>query len=244
MRLSWVATVPILLTFRPRARPAMVEKAHRWVCSLTLLFILVRFAEAEGRDRMAQALLLGVSANRGHEPKEYAMRTLKTVALFVAATWILAGPASSARGRKEGRGKNTGGGETRGTPPKPEPFAFADFSWVPGNYGASERPLKTSAFTGEFRVDTAYHHSFNEPQDNTISGSSEVFRHGEFQLTQLGHRRRLQLQERARPAHDAVRHVLADDSAQRREPGARAVEPGRRLSLHLRGLRRLPHQQV
>src|SRR6185436_5267224 len=67
-----------------------------------------------------------------------------------------------------------------------EPFAFADFSWIPGNYGPSERPLATKAFTGEFRADVAYHHSFNKPQDNTISGSSEVFRHGEFQLTQLG----------------------------------------------------------
>src|SRR5262249_27542299 len=67
-----------------------------------------------------------------------------------------------------------------------EPFAFADFSWVPGNYGASERPLSTEAFTGEFRVDTAYHWTFSDPIDDTISGSSEVFRHGEFQLTQLG----------------------------------------------------------
>jgi hypothetical protein len=57
---------------------------------------------------------------------------------------------------------------------------------VPGNYAAPERPLSTKAFTGEFRVDTAYHLSFNHPQDDTISGSSEVFRHGEFQLTQLG----------------------------------------------------------
>src|SRR5262249_9928622 len=71
-------------------------------------------------------------------------------------------------------------------PKAAEPFAFADFSWMPGNYGASERPLSFKAFTGEFRVDTAYHYSFNHPQDNTISGSSEVFRHNEFQLTHLG----------------------------------------------------------
>jgi hypothetical protein len=71
-------------------------------------------------------------------------------------------------------------------PAAAEPFAFADFGWVPGNYGSSDRPLKWGPFTGELRVDTAYHHSFNNPKDNTISGSSEVFRHGEFQLTQLG----------------------------------------------------------
>jgi hypothetical protein len=66
------------------------------------------------------------------------------------------------------------------------PFAFADFSWVPGNAGAAERPLTAGPFTGEFRLDDAYHYSFSDPQDGTISGSSEVFRHGEFQVTQLG----------------------------------------------------------
>src|SRR5262249_567972 len=73
-------------------------------------------------------------------------------------------------------------------PPKPEaaaPFAFADFSWVPGNAGASEKPFSFGPFTGELRVDTVYHWSFNNPQDDTISGSSEVFRHAEFQVTQL-----------------------------------------------------------
>jgi putative OmpL-like beta-barrel porin-2 len=70
--------------------------------------------------------------------------------------------------------------------PASEPFAFADFSWAPGNAGASERPLKVGPFTGEFRMDDTYHFSFKRPQDDVISGSSEVFRHGEFQVTQLG----------------------------------------------------------
>ncbi len=67
-----------------------------------------------------------------------------------------------------------------------QPFAFADFSWVPGNAGAAEKPFSFGPFTGEVRVDTVYHFSFNRPIDNTISGSSEVFRHGEVQITQLG----------------------------------------------------------
>jgi putative OmpL-like beta-barrel porin-2 len=69
---------------------------------------------------------------------------------------------------------------------EPIPFAFADFSWAPGSYAPSESPLKWGPFTGEFRVDTVYHYDFNHPSDDTISGSSEVFRHNEFQVTQLG----------------------------------------------------------
>lgn len=68
----------------------------------------------------------------------------------------------------------------------PEPFAFADFTWVPANGRTRNSPLKFEYFTGEFRLDTAYHYSFARPVDDTISGSSEVFRHGELQLTQLG----------------------------------------------------------
>jgi hypothetical protein len=67
-----------------------------------------------------------------------------------------------------------------------EPFAFADFSWAPGNYGASERPLTFGPFTGELRLDTVFHYSFANPKDNTISGSSEVFRSNELQVTQVG----------------------------------------------------------
>ncbi|MFO0756378.1 MAG: outer membrane beta-barrel protein [Byssovorax sp.] len=68
----------------------------------------------------------------------------------------------------------------------PEPFAFADFSWAPGNYGSSDRPLSWGPFTGELRLDTVFHYSFANPKDNTISGSSEVFRHNELQVTQIG----------------------------------------------------------
>jgi hypothetical protein len=69
---------------------------------------------------------------------------------------------------------------------KAEPFAFADFTWLTGNPRTKESPLDSKAFTGEFRADTNFTYSFNRPQDDTISGSSEIFRSGEIQLTQLG----------------------------------------------------------
>jgi len=70
--------------------------------------------------------------------------------------------------------------------PKKEPFAFADFTWLTGSPRTSESPLDSKAFTGEFRADVNFTNSFNHPKDDTISGSSEVFRSGEVQVTQLG----------------------------------------------------------
>src|SRR5262249_45829678 len=70
--------------------------------------------------------------------------------------------------------------------PEKVPFAWGDFAWMPGGYAPADAPLKAGPFTGEVRVDAAYHWSFANPADHTISGSSEVFRHDELQLTQLG----------------------------------------------------------
>ncbi len=75
------------------------------------------------------------------------------------------------------------------TPPqakKPEPFAFADFTWLTGNPRTKESPIDSKVFTGEIRFDTAFHYSFHHPQDHTIGGSSEVFRSNEVQVTQIG----------------------------------------------------------
>jgi hypothetical protein len=71
-------------------------------------------------------------------------------------------------------------------PKKAEPFVFADFTWLTGNSRATETPLQTKAFTGEVRLDIDYVYDFNHPKDHTISGSSEIFRSGEVQVTQVG----------------------------------------------------------
>src|SRR5258706_10391156 len=71
-------------------------------------------------------------------------------------------------------------------PGKSDPFAFADFTWLNGNSRTKDTPYATSFFTPEIRADVDYNYSFNHPKDDTIGGSSEVFRHGEVQVTQLG----------------------------------------------------------
>jgi hypothetical protein len=81
--------------------------------------------------------------------------------------------------------------EPAGVPPpdpnaKPTPFSFADFTWLNGNSRIKEAPFDTQFFTPEIRADISYIYDFAHPKDDTIGGSSEVFRSGEFQVTQFG----------------------------------------------------------
>jgi len=70
--------------------------------------------------------------------------------------------------------------------PASEPFAFADFTWLTGNARTKESPMDTKFFTPEIRADVDYVYDFAHPKDDTIGGSSEIFRSNEVQVTQLG----------------------------------------------------------
>ena len=71
-------------------------------------------------------------------------------------------------------------------PAKAEPFAFADWTWLNGNPRTNTPAFDSKFFTPEIRADVDYIYDFAHPKDDTISGSSEVFRSSEVQLTQLG----------------------------------------------------------
>ena len=82
--------------------------------------------------------------------------------------------------------KGKSGGTAVGSVPEEEPFAFADFTWLNGNSRTKDTPYATTFFTPEIRADVDYNYSFNHPADDTIGGSSEVFRSNELHVTQLG----------------------------------------------------------
>ena len=71
-------------------------------------------------------------------------------------------------------------------PAKEEPFAFADWTWLNGNARTKTPAFDSKFFTPEIRADIDYIYDLNHPKDDTIGGSSEVFRSNEFQVTQLG----------------------------------------------------------
>src|SRR5207302_11217218 len=76
--------------------------------------------------------------------------------------------------------------KVRTKPANAEPFAFADFTWLTGNARTKVSPMDSKFLTPEIRADVDYIYDFNHPKDNSIGGSSEVFRANEVQVTQLG----------------------------------------------------------
>src|SRR3984957_11693638 len=65
------------------------------------------------------------------------------------------------------------------------PFAYADWTWLNGNARNKDAVWDSKFFTPEIRLDTDFVSSFNHPKDDTIGGSTEIFRSNEVQLDQI-----------------------------------------------------------
>jgi len=70
--------------------------------------------------------------------------------------------------------------------PEPEaPFSYADWTWLNGNARNKDAVWDSKFFTPEIRLDTDFISSFNHPKDDTIAGSTEIFRSNEVQIEQI-----------------------------------------------------------
>ncbi|HET9627798.1 MAG TPA: outer membrane beta-barrel protein [Kofleriaceae bacterium] len=71
-------------------------------------------------------------------------------------------------------------------PAAAEPEPAPDFTWQSGSARTKDSLLSNQYFTAELRIDDVFHDSLNHPKDDTIGGSTEAWRSGENQITQLG----------------------------------------------------------
>jgi Putative beta-barrel porin-2, OmpL-like. bbp2 len=71
-------------------------------------------------------------------------------------------------------------------PEKIAPFSDADWTWLNGNPRNKDTAYDSKFFTPEIRADITYNYDFNKPIDDSMGGSSELFRANEIQLEQLG----------------------------------------------------------
>jgi hypothetical protein len=72
-----------------------------------------------------------------------------------------------------------------GKPEPTVPFAYADWTWLNGNPRNKDAVWDSKFFTPEIRFDTNFISSFNHPKDDTIGGSTEIFRSNEIQVEQI-----------------------------------------------------------
>lgn len=63
------------------------------------------------------------------------------------------------------------------------PFAGMDMTWQNGNDRRETPVLQTKYFTGSVMLDANYTHSFNNPIDNTVVGSTALARNNEVQVS-------------------------------------------------------------
>jgi len=70
-------------------------------------------------------------------------------------------------------------------PPPAEPFAYADWTWLNGTPRNKDAVWDSKFFTPEVRFDTNYVESFNHPRDDSLGGSTEIFRSNEVQVEQI-----------------------------------------------------------
>ena len=75
-------------------------------------------------------------------------------------------------------------------PAAPDPHAPAfsdwDWTWLNGNPRNKDVAFDSKFFTPEIRADITYTYDFNKPIDDSMNGSSELFRSNEIQVEQLG----------------------------------------------------------
>jgi hypothetical protein len=67
---------------------------------------------------------------------------------------------------------------------KPAPFP-GDWTWLNGNGRVVDTPMATKYFTPEIRFDANYILDYNHPKDDSMGGSTEMFRSDEWQLEQV-----------------------------------------------------------
>jgi hypothetical protein len=78
--------------------------------------------------------------------------------------------------------------DTTTKPEKPEatvPFAYADWTWLNGSPRNKDAVWDSKFFTPEIRMDVHYVMDLNHPKDDTMGGSTEIFRSNEIQVEQI-----------------------------------------------------------
>jgi len=167
--------------------PPLTDREKELLDRLNRLEQRLAAMEAKEADRASQTpattqpLLASLNAGAGLPPVE---KPTPPSIMPTPGTPAPAKPSGAATARTASESTSTE--RKPEMPAKPEPFAFADWTWLNGTPRAKNLPFDTKFFTPEIRADSVYVQNFNHPSDDSMGGSSELFRSQEFQVTQFG----------------------------------------------------------
>src|SRR5208337_3289051 len=116
---------------------------------------------------------------------ELKSRTVTTNASLVPVVPAKTSPLSIAAPVGAAQASGDSSAAKSGKPGPTVPFAYADWTWLNGNPRNKDAVWDSKFFTPEVRFDTDYIYDFNHPRDDTLGGSTEIFRSNEVQLEQL-----------------------------------------------------------
>jgi len=132
--------------------------------------LLKELQQMRARIEQLEAQLKAQSGRTTESSSQQAQPTVQNVSLSTTAK-----PAPAQAGDQN---------QAQTTEPA-QPFAYADWTWLNGTPRNKDAVWDSKFFTPEIRFDTHYIHSFNKPIDDSLGGSTEVFRSNEVQLEQI-----------------------------------------------------------
>jgi hypothetical protein len=141
-------------------------------------------AEVEQQKTVKPALDSSASGGTSNNAGSPAIATAPPSAPAVTAAPSIALPVTATAGTS-----TVATAAPESAPPtkdKIDPFSDWDWTWLNGNPRTKDAAFDSKFFTPEIRADVTYTYDFNKPQDNSMGGSSELFRSNEIQLEQLG----------------------------------------------------------
>jgi len=161
------------------AQPGLTERERMLLDRIEQLE--KRMAELESKNQTTPALPAAIAESKTGAEGAPSTASAGTSVESSSSEVVKTPPAVAVTRQALEKGQSTAGKQEKAVP-----FAFADFTWLNGNARTKEVPLDTKFFTPEIRADVDYIYDFHHPKDDTISGSSEVFRANEVQVTQMG----------------------------------------------------------
>jgi hypothetical protein len=165
--------------------PGLTER-ERWLLD-QVEELKNRVAELEAKVNRPAAPAPDASAVQPPSPSAVPS-TVATAApvTFPGTTSASSGPSSSAHVAATLEPQATEKGKSAvASIPRTAPFGYADWTWLNGTPRNKDAVWDSKFFTPEIRLDTNFISSFNHPKDDSLGGSTEIFRSNEVQVEQI-----------------------------------------------------------